>query len=55
MELAFDSRALRTMCESETVAKRNLGPKVAEILKHRLGELQTEADVLRDYAVAGRR
>jgi CBS domain-containing protein len=28
---------------------------IGDVLKHRLGELQTEADVLRDYAVAGRR
>ena len=28
---------------------------IGDVLKHRLGELQTEADVLRDYAVAARR
>ena len=28
---------------------------IGDILKHRLGELQVEADVLRDYAVASRR
>jgi CBS domain-containing protein len=27
---------------------------IGDILKHRLGELQLEADVLRDYAVAAR-
>lgn len=45
MELAFDSRALRTMCESETVAKRNLGTKVAETLKHRLGDLRAATSI----------
>ena len=28
---------------------------IGDVLKHRLGELQVEADVLRDYAVAARR
>lgn len=28
---------------------------IGDVLKHRLGELQKEADVLRDYAVAARR
>jgi CBS domain-containing protein len=28
---------------------------IGDVLKHRLGELQTEAHVLRDYAVAARR
>ena len=27
---------------------------IGDVLKHRLGELQLEADVLRDYAVAAR-
>ena len=27
---------------------------IGDVLKHRLGELQAEADILRDYAVAGR-
>jgi hypothetical protein len=40
LELAFDSRTLRTICESETAAKRQLGTKVAETLKHRLGDLR---------------
>ncbi len=45
MELAFDSRALRTICESETIARRNLGTKVAEILKHRLGDLRAATSI----------
>ena len=27
---------------------------IGDVLKHRLGELEVEADVLRDYAVAAR-
>ena len=27
---------------------------IGDVLKHRLGELQVEADILRDYAVAAR-
>jgi CBS domain-containing protein len=27
---------------------------IGDVLKHRLGELQEEADILRDYAVASR-
>jgi hypothetical protein len=39
LELAFDSRALRTICESEAQAKDKYGTAVAEILKHRLADL----------------
>jgi proteic killer suppression protein len=39
LELAFDSESLRTICESEAYAKRELGSKIAEILKHRLADL----------------
>lgn len=28
---------------------------IGDVLKHRLGELQGEADILRDYAIAARR
>ena len=45
MELAFDSRALRTICESETAARRDLGTKVAETLKHRLGDLRAATSI----------
>jgi hypothetical protein len=27
---------------------------IGDVLKHRLSELETEADILRDYAVAAR-
>lgn len=45
MELAFESRALRTICESETDAKRELGPTVAEVLKHRLADLRAATSI----------
>ena len=40
LELAFDSKSLRTICESETQAKLELGARVAEALKHRLADLR---------------
>jgi hypothetical protein len=39
VELAFDSKSLRAVCESEAQAKLELGPRVGEILKHRLADL----------------
>ena len=39
MELAFDTKSLRTICESEPHAKRELGPNTAETLKHRLADM----------------
>jgi hypothetical protein len=39
LELAFDSKSLRTTCESERQAKLELGDVVAEVLKHRLADL----------------
>jgi len=39
VELAFDSKSLRTICESEPHAKRELGQNVAETLKHRLADM----------------
>ena len=38
--LAFASKALREICEDEEQAERRLGKKVAESLKHRLGDLE---------------
>lgn len=40
LELAFNSKSLRTICENETQARLELGPRVAEILKHRLADLR---------------
>lgn len=45
MELAFASKALRTICEKETDAIRELGPRVAEVLKHRLADLHAATSV----------
>ena len=39
MELAFDSSFLRAICENEAQARSELGDAVAEMLKHRLGDL----------------
>ncbi len=52
MELAFDFRPLRTICESEAHAKDELGVTVAEMLKHRLADLRAAVSI-RDL-VAGR-
>jgi len=39
LELAFESKPLRTVCETEVQAKLELeGATVAEILKHRLAD-----------------
>ena len=40
LELAFDSKSLRTVCENETQAKLEFGPRIAEALKHRLADLR---------------
>ena len=40
LEIAFNTKSLRAICESEAKAKRELGPSVAGILKHRLADLQ---------------
>lgn len=53
MELAFNSKSLRTICESERQAKLVLGDKVAEILKHRVADLRAAKSV-KDM-VAGQR
>ena len=50
MELAFESRALRTICESETNAQSELGPTVAEVLKRRLADLRA-ANSINDLVV----
>lgn len=45
MELAFDSKPLRALCENEAQAKLELGSTVAEALKHRLADLQAATSV----------
>lgn len=46
LEIAFSSIALRTICESEANATHKLGPKVAEVLKHRLADLRAATSVM---------
>jgi toxin HigB-1 len=52
LELAFDSKRLRTICESESQANVELGGTAAQILRHRLADLRA-ASSPRDL-VAGR-
>lgn len=40
MQLAFDSKELRTTCESDAQARLDLGDAVAEMLKHRLADMR---------------
>jgi hypothetical protein len=40
LELAFDTMALRDICESDEMARRKLGVKVAAGLKRRLSDFQ---------------
>jgi hypothetical protein len=58
LELAFESKALLTLCESESRACSELGADVAESLKHRLADLRaarTATDLLvgRPRTIAG--
>lgn len=52
MELAFDTKELRALCESELQAKLELGPRIADALKHRLADIRA-AKAPKDL-VAGR-
>ena len=52
MELAFDNKSLRQVCENEKKAKRDLGVSVAEKLKRRLADLRAATTV--EDLVAGR-
>lgn len=45
LELAFETRELRTICENEADAAQALGPNAAEALKHRLADLRAAASV----------
>lgn len=40
MEVAFTTKSLRQLCESEAKAKKELGEDIAEKLKHRLADLR---------------
>ena len=46
MELAFNAKHLRTICESEDDAKKELGETVAEVLKRRLADLRAAVSVM---------
>jgi hypothetical protein len=41
LELAFETKALRDICESKATAKERLGAKVADALKRRLSDFQS--------------
>ena len=45
LELAFETKPLRTICETEAQAKLELGNAVAEVLKHRLADLRAATAV----------
>jgi hypothetical protein len=53
IQLAFESKTLRSICENEDYAQREFGVRVAEKLKHRLADL-TSCTSIRDLVV-GRR
>lgn len=52
MELAFESRELREICESEAEASQHFGDAVAEMLRHRLADLDAAGSP--EELVAGR-
>jgi hypothetical protein len=41
LELGFETEALRDICESEKVAKKKLGAKLADALRRRLSDFQS--------------
>jgi hypothetical protein len=41
LELAFETKALRDICESEAIAKSKLGAKVADALRRRLSDFRS--------------
>ena len=45
MELAFESKSLRSICENEADAEQELGSAVAEALKHRLADLRAATSI----------
>jgi hypothetical protein len=50
LELAFATKPLRELCESEVKAKQKLGAKIAAVLKHRLADLRA-ADSIEDLPI----
>ena len=45
MEIAFESFRLRTICENETEADKELGPIVGEILRRRLADIRAATSI----------
>jgi hypothetical protein len=41
LELAFETKALRDICESKSIAKAKLGVKVADALRRRLSDFRS--------------
>lgn len=41
LELAFETKALRDICENEAVAREKLGTKVADALRRRLSDFRS--------------
>jgi toxin HigB-1 len=51
LEIAFETQRLRTLCENNTKAARELGHAAAEQLKHRLADLRA-AQSIRDLVAS---
>jgi hypothetical protein len=45
LELAFETKPLREICESQEKAKQQLGARIAAVLKDRLADLRAAATV----------
>ncbi len=45
LEISFAEKSLRQLCENGALARRKLGIKVAEKLKHRLADLRAASSV----------
>lgn len=45
MELAFQSKRIRSICENEADAEEELGPVAAQALKHRLADLRAATSI----------
>jgi hypothetical protein len=52
LNLAFATKALRSLCENRSIAERQLGPKSAERLRRRLADLRA-AESLGDILASG--
>ena len=45
LDLAFNSKSLRNICENEDEANHELGSAVAQVLKHRLADLRAAISI----------